>query len=64
MLINNVHGRLPAVWAATTKNSDYIRMQGMKRIVNDAPHRQELVAGNMVEHLIYRERILVIVARI
>jgi hypothetical protein len=40
-----------AVWAATTTNNDYIRMQGLKRVVNDAPHRNEVVAGHMAEHL-------------
>ena len=37
------------VWAATTKNEHYIKMQGLKRIVNDREHRQEFVAGNMAE---------------
>jgi len=41
-----------AAWAATTTNEDYIRMQGMKRIVNDVVHRKELVAGNLREFLV------------
>jgi hypothetical protein len=36
-------------WAATTTDQDYIRMQGMKRVVNDSVHRKELVAGNLKE---------------
>ncbi|EMD41302.1 hypothetical protein CERSUDRAFT_109898 [Gelatoporia subvermispora B] len=40
------------VWAATTKNDDYLRMQGYKRIVNDPEHRKELIAGNLAEYLI------------
>jgi hypothetical protein len=39
------------VWAATTKDKDYIRMEGMKRVVNDAVHRKELVAGNLKEFM-------------
>ncbi|OBZ79064.1 hypothetical protein A0H81_00117 [Grifola frondosa] len=35
------------VWAATTKNKDYIRMQGLKRVVNDIEHRKEFIAGNL-----------------
>lgn len=38
-----------AVWAATTKNEHYIKIQGLKRVVNDREHRQEFVAGNMAE---------------
>ncbi|KAG6816268.1 hypothetical protein H0H87_007349 [Tephrocybe sp. NHM501043] len=40
-----------AVWAATTKDAEYIRMEGMKRTVNDAAHRKEIVAGGMQEYL-------------
>jgi len=39
------------VWAATTRNKDWIRMAGMKIVVDDASHRQEVVAGNMSEYL-------------
>ncbi|KAG1825435.1 P-loop containing nucleoside triphosphate hydrolase protein [Suillus subaureus] len=39
------------VWAATTTNKDYIRMQGL-RVLSDAPsHRKELVAGNLGEYI-------------
>ncbi|GBE78652.1 hypothetical protein SCP_0115410 [Sparassis crispa] len=38
------------VWAATTKNKDYIRIQGLKHVVNDMEHRQEFVAGNLAQH--------------
>lgn len=37
------------MWAATTKNEHYIRVEGLKRVVSFPEHRQELVAGNMVE---------------
>lgn len=40
------------VWAATTKNVDYIRMEGMKRLVSDPSHRKEIVAGGMWEYLL------------
>ncbi|KAG5646916.1 hypothetical protein DXG03_001992 [Asterophora parasitica] len=39
------------VWAATTKNADYIRMEGMKRTVSDNAHRQEIVTGGLQEYL-------------
>ncbi|KAH9947363.1 P-loop containing nucleoside triphosphate hydrolase protein [Amylocystis lapponica] len=38
------------VWAATTKNEDYIRMQGLKHVVNDMEHRKEFIAGNLAEY--------------
>ncbi|RDB28996.1 Lipid A export ATP-binding/permease protein MsbA [Hypsizygus marmoreus] len=45
------------VWAATTKDADYVRMEGMKRTVSNAAHRKEIVAGGMREYLIsqYKE---------
>ncbi|EGO19480.1 hypothetical protein SERLADRAFT_453452 [Serpula lacrymans var. lacrymans S7.9] len=39
------------IWAATTKNTDYVRMQGLKQVINDASHRKEVVAGNMSEYM-------------
>ena len=43
------------VWAATTTNEDYIRMQGLKIVVDNPSHRKEVVAGNMGEHMTARE---------
>lgn len=40
------------VWAATTTDADYIRMEGLKRAVNDASHRKEIVAGGMWEYMV------------
>ncbi|KAL4065775.1 P-loop containing nucleoside triphosphate hydrolase protein [Scleroderma yunnanense] len=40
-----------SVWAATTKNEDYVRMQGYKHIVDNPIHRKELIAGNLGEYL-------------
>ncbi|KAI0668740.1 P-loop containing nucleoside triphosphate hydrolase protein [Trametes maxima] len=37
------------VWAATTKDKDYIRMVGLKHVVNNLEHRKELIAGNLGE---------------
>jgi hypothetical protein len=34
-------------WAATTKDRQYVRLQGLKRTVNDHSHRKEIVAGNL-----------------
>ncbi|KAJ8595027.1 P-loop containing nucleoside triphosphate hydrolase protein [Rhizopogon salebrosus TDB-379] len=44
-------GLSSSVWAATTTNVDYIRMQGLKKLVNDPSHRKELVAGNLGEYI-------------
>ncbi|KAF9229816.1 P-loop containing nucleoside triphosphate hydrolase protein, partial [Gyrodon lividus] len=45
------------VWAATTKNKDYMRMQGFKHLVDNPAHRKEVVAGGLGEHVtkLYRE---------
>jgi len=40
------------VWAATTVNEDYIRMEGLYSLVNN--HRKELVAGNLGEYIAAR----------
>ncbi|KAH9855745.1 P-loop containing nucleoside triphosphate hydrolase protein [Lenzites betulinus] len=39
------------VWAATTKDKDYIRMVGLKHVVNDPEHRKELIAGNLADFM-------------
>ncbi|KAH8996470.1 P-loop containing nucleoside triphosphate hydrolase protein [Lactarius hatsudake] len=38
-------------WAAITRNNDYIRMEGLNRVVKDTKHRKELVAGGLAEFL-------------
>ncbi|KAI0726052.1 P-loop containing nucleoside triphosphate hydrolase protein [Fomitopsis betulina] len=38
------------VWAATTRNEDYIRMQGLKRVISVPDHRKEFVAGNLQDY--------------
>ncbi|KAH9060046.1 HlyB/MsbA family ABC transporter [Lactarius vividus] len=38
-------------WAATTRDGDYIKMEGLNRVVSDAKHRKELVAGGLDEFL-------------
>ncbi|KAF9266927.1 P-loop containing nucleoside triphosphate hydrolase protein [Marasmius fiardii PR-910] len=38
---------MPLVWAATTKNEDYIKMEGLKRTIGSMSHRKEIVAGGM-----------------
>jgi ABC-type multidrug transport system fused ATPase/permease subunit len=42
---------LLSVWAATTKDQDYIKSEGLKRTVIDPAHRNEIVAGGMSDHL-------------
>ncbi|KAG1889212.1 P-loop containing nucleoside triphosphate hydrolase protein [Suillus subluteus] len=38
------------VWAATTTNQDYIRMQGLEEL-SHPNHRKEIVAGNLGEYI-------------
>lgn len=40
------------VWAATTKNDDYIKMQGLKQLVTAPEHRKEIVAGGLWEYCV------------
>ncbi|KAH9930399.1 P-loop containing nucleoside triphosphate hydrolase protein [Epithele typhae] len=39
------------VWAATTKDKDYIQMVGMKHVVNNMEHRKEFISGNLAEFM-------------
>ncbi|KAM5537530.1 hypothetical protein V8D89_008857 [Ganoderma adspersum] len=39
------------VWAATTKDKDYIQMTGMKYVVNNMEHRKEFITGNLAEFM-------------
>ena len=38
------------MWAATTTNEDYIKMEGWKRVMKNLSHRKEVVAGNIGEY--------------
>ncbi|KAF7340233.1 ABC transporter related protein [Mycena venus] len=40
------------VWAATTRDPDYLRSIGMAKAVHQQQHRKELVAGGMVDYLV------------
>ncbi|TFY73558.1 hypothetical protein EWM64_g10454, partial [Hericium alpestre] len=51
--------QVTGVWAATVSNEDFLRMEGMKRVITNPRHRQELVAGSMTEHLTKQYRKLV-----
>lgn len=42
------------VWAATTYDEDFMRMEAMKRLVSNESHRKEIVAGNFAEYLTNR----------
>ncbi|KAF9448852.1 P-loop containing nucleoside triphosphate hydrolase protein [Macrolepiota fuliginosa MF-IS2] len=44
------------VWAATTRDSDYIRNEGLKRAVHDPEHRKEITAGGMWPYLLQQYR--------
>lgn len=39
------------VWAATTTNAEFIRLEGMKKLVSDPSHRKEIVAGGIWNYL-------------
>ena len=43
--------RLLSAWAATTHNNDYIRMEGLKRLIDGSKHRKEIVAGGLPAYL-------------
>ncbi|KAG2042610.1 P-loop containing nucleoside triphosphate hydrolase protein [Suillus americanus] len=45
-----------SVWAARTTNEDFFLMQGLIEFVTSSFHRQELVAGNLSEHISARFR--------
>ena len=42
---------ISSAWAATTRNEEFIRMEGLKRLVSRSTHRKELVAGGLAEYL-------------
>ncbi|KAI9507420.1 HlyB/MsbA family ABC transporter [Russula earlei] len=48
--------RLSRAWAATTRDKNYIRMEGLKRVINDPKHRKELVAGGLTQYLVAEYR--------
>ncbi|KAG1881164.1 P-loop containing nucleoside triphosphate hydrolase protein [Suillus subluteus] len=39
------------VWAARTTNEDFIRMRGLREFITGSSHSQELIAGNLSEHI-------------
>ncbi|KAJ7222600.1 P-loop containing nucleoside triphosphate hydrolase protein [Mycena pura] len=46
--MTSLHG----VWAATTKDTEYLRSIGMAKMVHDQQHRKEIVAGGLAEYLV------------
>ncbi|KAI0045399.1 P-loop containing nucleoside triphosphate hydrolase protein [Auriscalpium vulgare] len=50
---------LGSAWAATTSNQDYIRMEGLKKLISSGRHRKELVAGGLSNSLEAEYRSLV-----
>ncbi|KAI0297498.1 P-loop containing nucleoside triphosphate hydrolase protein [Multifurca ochricompacta] len=38
-------------YAATTRNQDYVKMEGLKQLVSDREHRQEIVANGLGPYL-------------
>ncbi|KAI9507419.1 HlyB/MsbA family ABC transporter [Russula earlei] len=44
-------GDMHGAWAATTRDNDFIRMEGLKQLVSRSKHRKEVVAGGLAECL-------------
>ena len=42
-------------YAATTRDKDYVKMEGLKQLVSDREHRQEIVANGLGSYLTCRE---------
>ncbi|KZV64748.1 P-loop containing nucleoside triphosphate hydrolase protein [Peniophora sp. CONT] len=47
------------VWAATTRDEDYLRIEGYKRVVASDTHRKEIIASGLGEYMAnqYREMV-------
>jgi hypothetical protein len=45
------HPFSPTAYAATTRNQDYVKMEGLKQLVSDQEHRQEIVASGLGPYL-------------
>ncbi|VDB88528.1 unnamed protein product [Peniophora sp. CBMAI 1063] len=47
------------VWAATTRDEDFLRMEGYKRVVASETHRKEMIASGLTEYMTehYREMV-------
>jgi hypothetical protein len=41
----------PTAYAATTRNQDYVKMEGLKQLISDQEHRQEIVANGLGSYL-------------
>jgi hypothetical protein len=41
----------PTAYAATTQDRDYVKMEGLKQLVSDQEHRQEIVANGLGSYL-------------
>ncbi|KDR84731.1 hypothetical protein GALMADRAFT_284753 [Galerina marginata CBS 339.88] len=55
---HKVHAK-NSLWVATVKDEDYIRMEGLKRMVSDPAHRQEIVAAGIASYLLQQYRLAV-----
>ncbi|KAF8491288.1 P-loop containing nucleoside triphosphate hydrolase protein [Gautieria morchelliformis] len=42
----------PGVWAAATRNQDYIRLEGIKKLVAGEEYHKELVTSNLHDYLV------------
>lgn len=49
--IHVIETSYPTVWAATTRENDFLRMEGYKRVIAGEVHRKEVIAGNLAEYL-------------
>jgi len=45
---------LATAYAATTRDQDYVKMEGLKQLASDREHRQEIVANGLGSYLTHR----------
>ena len=38
-------------WVAITNNEHYVKLHGLRQLVSNSDHRQEIVAGNLADFL-------------
>ena len=41
-----------SAWSANTDNEHFLRIVGLEQLIRGSEHKQEIVAGNLAEHLL------------
>ena len=41
-----------SAWSANTDNEHFLRIVGLEQLIRGSEHKQEVVAGNLAEHLL------------